>query len=116
MVDDQYVIFNFVFPAQASTGKQGVLGPTKIYLAVQPSSADSVSDKSSQPPPLAPVQTQSAVVQNQPQIAAPQPAPTLSTSTIQSGTPTQQVCNMSQFKTKPKVIVQRVNPVYMYTY
>ncbi|XP_018334706.1 nucleosome-remodeling factor subunit NURF301 isoform X2 [Agrilus planipennis] len=41
--------------AQASTGKQGVLGPTKIYLAVQPpASSDTASE--SQPPPLAPVQ------------------------------------------------------------
>ncbi|KRT79741.1 PHD finger motif containing protein [Oryctes borbonicus] len=39
--------------AQASTGKQGVLGPTKIYLAVQPNNGDT---DNSQPPPLAPVQ------------------------------------------------------------
>ncbi|XP_059217057.1 nucleosome-remodeling factor subunit NURF301 isoform X2 [Stomoxys calcitrans] len=39
--------------AQESSGKQGVLGPTKIYLAVQP------SNTSGQPPPLTPVhQTQ----------------------------------------------------------
>ncbi|KAL1494312.1 hypothetical protein ABEB36_009929 [Hypothenemus hampei] len=44
--------------AQASTGKQGVLGPTKIYLAVQPSQPDNVDGEttSSDPPPLAPVQ------------------------------------------------------------
>ncbi|XP_073840777.1 nucleosome-remodeling factor subunit NURF301 E(bx) [Musca autumnalis] len=35
--------------AQESSGKQGVLGPTKIYLAVQP------SNTSGQPPPLTPV-------------------------------------------------------------
>uniref|UniRef100_A0A1A9ZBU0 Nucleosome-remodeling factor subunit NURF301 n=1 Tax=Glossina pallidipes TaxID=7398 RepID=A0A1A9ZBU0_GLOPL len=39
--------------AQESSGKQGVLGPTKIYIAVQPSNAIT------QPPPLTPVhQTQ----------------------------------------------------------
>ncbi|KAM7358275.1 nucleosome-remodeling factor subunit NURF301 E(bx) isoform 2-T3 [Cochliomyia hominivorax] len=39
--------------AQESSGKQGVLGPTKIYLAVQP------SNSSGHPPPLTPVhQTQ----------------------------------------------------------
>lgn len=33
----RYRIKNFIsFLAQAATGKQGVLGPTKIYLAVQP--------------------------------------------------------------------------------
>ncbi|XP_045474832.1 nucleosome-remodeling factor subunit NURF301 isoform X2 [Harmonia axyridis] len=42
--------------AQASTGKQGVLGPTKIYLAVQPSNPDCGNATNSQPPPLAPVQ------------------------------------------------------------
>ncbi|GAB0089853.1 nucleosome-remodeling factor subunit NURF301 [Sergentomyia squamirostris] len=36
--------------AQESSGKQGVLGPTKIYLAVQPAT------QQAQPPPLAPVQ------------------------------------------------------------
>lgn len=52
--------------AQASTGKQGVLGPTKIYLAVQPpnpenanegvATSTSVTQTNIQPPPLAPVQ------------------------------------------------------------
>ncbi|CAD7006089.1 nucleosome-remodeling factor subunit NURF301 [Ceratitis capitata] len=37
--------------AQESSGKQGVLGPTKIYLAVQPPNAG----LNSQPPPLTPV-------------------------------------------------------------
>uniref|UniRef100_A0A034W0B6 Nucleosome-remodeling factor subunit NURF301 n=3 Tax=Bactrocera TaxID=47832 RepID=A0A034W0B6_BACDO len=37
--------------AQESSGKQGVLGPTKIYLAVQPPNAV----LNSQPPPLTPV-------------------------------------------------------------
>uniref|UniRef100_A0A1Q3FWI9 Putative nucleosome remodeling factor subunit n=1 Tax=Culex tarsalis TaxID=7177 RepID=A0A1Q3FWI9_CULTA len=39
--------------AQESNGKQGVLGPTKIYLAIQPSQQATVA---AQPPPLAPVQ------------------------------------------------------------
>ncbi|XP_049823872.1 nucleosome-remodeling factor subunit NURF301 isoform X3 [Aethina tumida] len=42
--------------AQASTGKQGVLGPTKIYLAVQPNNASPETGADSNPPPLAPVQ------------------------------------------------------------
>ncbi|XP_030753207.1 nucleosome-remodeling factor subunit NURF301 isoform X3 [Sitophilus oryzae] len=42
--------------AQASTGRQGVLGPTKIYLAVQPSSSDNSSEGiNTTVPPLAPV-------------------------------------------------------------
>lgn len=38
--------------AQESTGKQGVLGPTNIYLAIQPT----LNASQAQPPPLAPVQ------------------------------------------------------------
>ncbi|XP_072386734.1 nucleosome-remodeling factor subunit NURF301 isoform X2 [Diabrotica undecimpunctata] len=50
--------------AQASTGKQGVLGPTKIYLAVQPSSTEpSTETTSTNPPPLAPVQQTTAPAQ-----------------------------------------------------
>ncbi|XP_074033791.1 nucleosome-remodeling factor subunit NURF301 E(bx) isoform X2 [Leptinotarsa decemlineata] len=45
--------------AQASTGKQGVLGPTKIYLAVQPNSGEPQHEPTAtNPPPLAPVQQQ----------------------------------------------------------
>ncbi|KAL3268250.1 hypothetical protein HHI36_007374 [Cryptolaemus montrouzieri] len=68
--------------AQASTGKQGVLGPTKIYLAVQPSNPDghqSEHPTSSQPPPLAPVQQNTTPAQPQQQIQqkvlGPQPPP-----------------------------------------
>ncbi|XP_066157343.1 nucleosome-remodeling factor subunit NURF301 isoform X1 [Euwallacea fornicatus] len=43
--------------AQASTGRQGVLGPTKIYLAVQPAATEPSSEPTSiNPPPLTPVQ------------------------------------------------------------
>lgn len=55
------------FTAQESSGKQGVLGPTKIYLAVQPSQPivqspqqqqqQNTTTITSQPPPLAPVQS-----------------------------------------------------------
>uniref|UniRef100_A0A1L8DWQ1 Putative nucleosome remodeling factor subunit n=1 Tax=Nyssomyia neivai TaxID=330878 RepID=A0A1L8DWQ1_9DIPT len=41
--------------AQESSGKQGVLGPTKIYLAVQPAT------QHGQPPPLAPVQSKTDI-------------------------------------------------------
>lgn len=37
--------------AQESSGKQGAIGPTKIYLAITPQ-----QQQSSQPPPLTPVQ------------------------------------------------------------
>ncbi|XP_044753874.1 nucleosome-remodeling factor subunit NURF301 isoform X3 [Coccinella septempunctata] len=61
--------------AQASTGKQGVLGPTKIYLAVQPSNPEGQTN--SQPPPLAPVQQNSSFVQQQVQqkVTGSQPPP-----------------------------------------
>lgn len=44
--------FLFIQAAQESSGKTGVLGPTKIYLAVQPAS----NQQQAQPPPLTPVQ------------------------------------------------------------
>jgi nucleosome-remodeling factor subunit BPTF len=68
--------------AQASTGKQGVLGPTKIYLAVQPSSSDQTSAESvqSQPPPLAPVQQ--SVVQSPSTPVKVQPQPNVIKQTV----------------------------------
>lgn len=55
------IIFNvdifFTNSAQESSGKTGVLGPTKIYLAVQPAQPVAGTANSSQPPPLAPVQS-----------------------------------------------------------
>lgn len=53
---------NFIpnFSAQESNGKQGVLGPTKIYLAVQPPIQNQTQQ---QLPPLAPVQNTTTVQQ-----------------------------------------------------
>lgn len=73
----------FGYLAQASTGKQGVLGPTKIYLAVQPSQSDGGGETTStNPPPLAPVQ-QSPLKQ---QLAAQSPVKhvTLAANTVKS--------------------------------
>ncbi|XP_058053508.1 nucleosome-remodeling factor subunit NURF301 [Anopheles bellator] len=42
--------------AQASNGRQGVIGPTKIYLAIQPAQNALTTATVAQPPPLAPVQ------------------------------------------------------------
>ncbi|XP_069695049.1 nucleosome-remodeling factor subunit NURF301 isoform X3 [Periplaneta americana] len=70
--------------AQATTGKQGVLGPTKIYLAVQP-------------PPTA--------VQ-QPAVTPTPPAPS---STVTSPTSTTAPATLhSPVKSQPKVVVQQV--------
>jgi hypothetical protein len=49
-VDNIYIFYHY-YLAQETSGKTGgVIGPTKIYLAITP-------QNSSQPPPLAPVQT-----------------------------------------------------------
>ncbi|KAJ8968859.1 hypothetical protein NQ317_016782 [Molorchus minor] len=74
--------------AQASTGKQGVLGPTKIYLAVQPSNPDPPAETlSSNPPPLTPVNqphlVQSSVVQNVPSAIKQSPVKPMQPSAIQ---------------------------------
>ncbi|KAF7271636.1 hypothetical protein GWI33_015487 [Rhynchophorus ferrugineus] len=70
--------------AQASTGRQGVLGPTKIYLAVQPSSGDGATEAiSSNPPPLAPVQQTKSVVQQIVTTSGGSPVKTVSTTPVQ---------------------------------
>lgn len=92
--------------AQASTGKQGVLGPTKIYLAVQPSqpvegvapteispSVTQTQQASSQPPPLAPVQPVT------PTVATAQVRTVVQTTPSTTGTP----------KPTAKVVVQPAN-------
>lgn len=102
-----------LFTAQASTGKQGVLGPTKIYLAVQPSGTDASTELNSQPPPLAPVQQ--TVQQTTQSIQSLTNQPVQANTTVISGTSAaQQVCNMIPMPPKPKVIVQPVNQV-LYT-
>ncbi|PSN39772.1 hypothetical protein C0J52_15320, partial [Blattella germanica] len=70
--------------AQATTGKQGVLGPTKIYLAVQP-------------PP--------APVQQAPTTPTPAASAPAVTSPVQAASP---VISQSPVKTQPKVVVQQV--------
>lgn len=82
--------------AQASTGKQGVLGPTKIYLAVQPSSTDGSQENqvtNTQPPPLAPVQQQ-PVQQATPSKLTPP------TSTSASVSPQKSVLQLPQHQTQ----------------
>lgn len=100
------------FLAQASTGKQGVLGPTKIYLAVQPNNppdASSTENKATNPPPLAPVQQAASstvqALQQQQKISNPN---SVKQSPIKQTQPTptvQQVCNTP---TKRKVVVEQV--------
>lgn len=115
--------------AQASTGKQGVLGPTKIYLAVQPSGTSNNNNTSvttettgttdaTNPPPLAPVQqTVTTTVVNQANVIespvkqAVVGAATGASTTAVTATNQQQVCNTPN---KSKVIVQP-NTQVLYT-
>lgn len=101
----RFVIFVFI-SAQASTGKQGVLGPTKIYLAVQPSNQEQSNETtSSNPPPLTPVQQPQAIqssTQNATVSANIKQSPVKQ---IQPAT-VQQVCKSPQ---KSKVVVQPVS-------
>jgi hypothetical protein len=89
MVNETYCSFvNSIwicFIAQATTGKQGVLGPTKIYLAVQP--------------PPTPVQ--------QPAASVPSPVSTV-TATSPATTVPAPVTAQSPIKSQPKVVVQQV--------
>lgn len=75
--------------AQATTGKQGVLGPTKIYLAVQPAPAT--------PTPTTPVVTPTIA----PATAAVKPTTPIAT--------TIKIEKTSPEPEKPKVVVQQVS-------
>ncbi|XP_018361113.1 PREDICTED: nucleosome-remodeling factor subunit NURF301 isoform X2 [Trachymyrmex cornetzi] len=87
--------------AHAATGKQGVLGPTKIYLAVQP--AQSSNNNQQQQSPT----TQASSVANTPVPATPKQQQSISPSstneTPQATTP--------KSTEKPKVVVQQVGRV-----
>ncbi|XP_011164539.2 nucleosome-remodeling factor subunit NURF301 isoform X2 [Solenopsis invicta] len=93
--------------AHAATGKQGVLGPTKIYLAVQP--AQSPNNQQSQT-------SQASSVANTPVSSIPkQQTPPSSTNESQSVTETipetPQVTTPVKSIEKPKVVVQQVGRV-----
>lgn len=101
----KFIYFSFI-SAQASTGKQGVLGPTKIYLAVQPSNQEQSNETtSSNPPPLTPVQQPQAVHNSTQNVTA---SANIKQSPVKQIQPTavQQVCKSPQ---KSKVVVQPVN-------
>ncbi|XP_060530010.1 nucleosome-remodeling factor subunit NURF301 isoform X2 [Cylas formicarius] len=102
--------------AQASTGKQGVLGPTKIYLAVQPSSVESSEQpSSSNPPPLTPVK-QNTVTKHilQTTLASPspikqQPAVPVQTFDTAASTVRQAVANGQQTQTSALLQAMKTN-------
>lgn len=58
--EKKLISLKILFAAQESTGKLGVLGPTKIYLAVQPQ-----GNTAAQPPPLSPMNQSSQQQQQQ---------------------------------------------------
>ncbi|XP_024944598.1 nucleosome-remodeling factor subunit NURF301 isoform X2 [Cephus cinctus] len=99
--------------AQATTGKQGVLGPTKIYLAVQPApgtySPQAQTNQTSSTPgtPSAPTSKQQT---QQPMVSPPSATvPPLTSSQMDSGTiPSQSQAATASTPEKPKVVVQQV--------
>lgn len=111
-----FILNCFKILAQASTGPQGVLGPTKIYLAVQPSGAETVNAPNSQPPPLAPVQhavtPQVPIQENKFQQSSV--LEKSNTSPIQQHSVAQQVCSISTNQPQSKVVVQSANQVEYY--
>ncbi|XP_054008049.1 nucleosome-remodeling factor subunit NURF301 isoform X1 [Hylaeus anthracinus] len=94
--------------AQATTGKQGVLGPTKIYLAVQPAPNSQQAIQSSQTSttantPATPASKQQTA--QQPVISPPAATePQTGTESIPELPPT----TMPSSSEKPKVVVQQV--------
>lgn len=88
--------------AQAQTGKQGVLGPTKIYLAVQPPPQQQQTVQQQ----LTPQQSaqQSQALQN---VAQPSQSSVLPMTAASSAVQASQIPE-SPKKTQPKVVVQQV--------
>ncbi|KAL0125669.1 hypothetical protein PUN28_004623 [Cardiocondyla obscurior] len=97
--------------AQAATGKQGVLGPTKIYLAVQPAQSSNNQQQQSQ-------NSQTSSVTNIPTPSTPkqQQIKTSPSSTSEPQSVTESIPETPQAVTpkatdKPKVVVQQVGRV-----
>ncbi|XP_032667402.1 nucleosome-remodeling factor subunit NURF301 isoform X2 [Odontomachus brunneus] len=98
--------------AHATTGKQGVLGPTKIYLAVQPVQSSNNQQQTQTPQTASTVNTTttSSPKQQQQQSVASSPSVT------ESRASTETIPELSQAVTtksadKPKVVVQQVGRV-----
>ena len=104
-----YIVLSFfLFKAQASN-KQNMLGPTKIYLAVQPSNSEATATDTAQPPPLAPVQQTTSLLTGQVTSQVQTSIQSnVGTGIHQIGNSTvQQVCNISM-PLKPKVVTKSI--------
>ncbi|XP_052861853.1 nucleosome-remodeling factor subunit NURF301 [Anopheles cruzii] len=73
--------------AQASNGRQGVIGPTKIYLAIQPAQNTLTTATVAQPPPLAPVQIKHDANSAAIQVHHQQEADTTSSELVEAASP-----------------------------
>ncbi|XP_033322004.1 nucleosome-remodeling factor subunit NURF301 E(bx) isoform X1 [Megalopta genalis] len=89
--------------AQATTGKQGVLGPTKIYLAVQPAPNSQQALQSSQSSTT--VNTPATPAGKTQTAQQPVVSPTAAT---ESQTGTESIPELPATTEKPKVVVQQV--------
>ncbi|KAG7208953.1 hypothetical protein KM043_015126 [Ampulex compressa] len=92
--------------AQAATGKQGVLGPTKIYLAVQPAPGTQQPIQTSQTSATPTTPTVPTPKQTQQSVVSPSPAtePQAGTESI----PELPQATSPHSADKPKVVVQQV--------
>ncbi|XP_046429162.1 nucleosome-remodeling factor subunit NURF301 isoform X3 [Neodiprion fabricii] len=90
--------------AQATTGKQGVLGPTKIYLAVQPAPGTQTAVASRTPTTSAHTQQTQQPVASPPHTTPSAAAPQTESATTPA--PSQTAAPGSPIK--PKVVVQQV--------
>ncbi|KAK0170901.1 hypothetical protein PV328_008686 [Microctonus aethiopoides] len=92
--------------AQATTGKQGVLGPTKIYLAVQPAT----SQVPSTIPTVAP--TSVAPVTPLKQVVKSVVTPVMTPTKVEKNTSIETTKTLDQ-SDKPKVVVQQVSKIHV---
>ncbi|XP_031787989.1 nucleosome-remodeling factor subunit NURF301 isoform X3 [Nasonia vitripennis] len=81
--------------AQATAGKQGVLGPTKIYLAVQPAPSTQAQ------PPAQPQQNQAPQTPTTQTVGTPTTKPPPTTATVKQPLVTEQSNTETQIKTEP---------------
>ncbi|XP_036150042.1 nucleosome-remodeling factor subunit NURF301 isoform X2 [Monomorium pharaonis] len=98
--------------AHAATGKQGVLGPTKIYLAVQPAQSPNNQQQQSQTSQASPAtNTPASSITKQQQSITP-PSSTSEPQSITETIPeTPQPTTPVKSSEKPKVVVQQVGRV-----
>ncbi|XP_011646534.1 nucleosome-remodeling factor subunit NURF301 isoform X3 [Pogonomyrmex barbatus] len=97
--------------AHAATGKQGVLGPTKIYLAVQPAQSSNNQQSQQQPQTTQASSAASTPVSTSKQQPVISPSSTTESRSANETIPETPQATTPKSTDKPKVVVQQVGRV-----